>query len=71
MFKDFKSGGDNLENTKRSADRLLSLIMLVAFAYTLATLTGQKLKKIGGQKYIGGVKESGRSVRRHRRHSSF
>jgi hypothetical protein len=68
MFKDFKSGGDNLEETNVSDDRLISLIIIIAFAYTLATLNGQTLKKMGIQKYIGRVKESGRLVRRH---SSF
>lgn len=64
MFKDFKSGGYNLEETNVSNDRLISLILIIAFAYTLATLNGQKLKKKGVQKYIGRVKEYGRLVRR-------
>lgn len=68
MFKDFKSGGYNLEETNVSDDRLLSLILIIAFAYTLATLNGQEIKRMGVQKYIGRVKESGRLVRRH---SSF
>ena len=68
MFKDFKSGGYNLEETNVSDDRLTSLILIIAFAYTLATLNGQKIKKKGVQKYIGRVKEYGRSTRRH---SSF
>lgn len=68
MFKDFKSGGYNLEETNVSDDRLLSLILIIAFAYTLATLNGQKIKKMGVQKYIGRLKEYGRLVRRH---SSF
>lgn len=68
MFKDFKSGGYNLEETNVSDDRLISLIIIIAFAYTLATLNGQIIKKMGVQKYIGRVKEYGRSTRRH---SSF
>ena len=68
MFKDFKSGGYNIEETNVSDDRLISLILIIAFAYTLATLNGQKIKKKGVQKYIGRVKEYGRSTRRH---SSF
>lgn len=68
MFKDFKSGGYNLEETNVSDDRLISLILIIAFAYTLATLNGQKLKKKGVQKYVGRVKEYGRLTRRH---SSF
>lgn len=68
MFKDFKSEGYNLEETNVSDDRLISLILIIAFAYTLATLNGQKLKKKGVQKYVGRVKEYGRLTRRH---SSF
>jgi hypothetical protein len=48
MFKDLKSGGYNLEETNVSDDRLISLILIIAFAYTLATLNGQKIKKMGG-----------------------
>lgn len=68
MFKDFKSGGYNLEETNVSDDRLISLILIIAFAYTLATINGQILKRMGVQKYVGRVKEYGRLVRRH---SSF
>jgi len=41
MFRDFKSGGDQLEDTNVSGSRLISLILLIAFAYTLATFQGQ------------------------------
>jgi len=51
-----------------SNERLISLILIIAFAYTLATLNGQNLKQMGIQKYIGRGKEYGRLVRRH---SSF
>ena len=68
MFRDFKSGGYNLESTNVSGERLISLILLIALAYTGATIQGQKLKRQGIQKYIGRVKEYGRIARRH---SSF
>ncbi len=68
MFRDFKSGGYNLEDTNVSGERLISLILLLALAYTSATLSGQKIKRMGVQKYVGRVKEHGRT---HRRHSSF
>lgn len=68
MFNDFKSGGYNLEETNVSNHRSISLILIIAFAYTLATLNGQNIKKMGVQKYIGRVKEYGHLVRRH---SSF
>jgi hypothetical protein len=68
VFRDFKNGGYNLEDTNVSGHRLTSLILLIAFAYSTATFKGQKIKKKGVQKYIGRVKEYGRLTRRH---SSF
>lgn len=68
MFRDFKKGGYNLEDTHVSGERLIVLILLIAIAYTSATLQGQQIKRKGIQKYIGRVKEYGRCERRH---SSF
>ena len=68
MFRDFKSGGYNLEETNVSGNRLLSLVLIIAFAYSQATFQGQKIKRIGVQKYVARVKEYGRLTRRH---SSF
>jgi Transposase DDE domain len=68
MFRDFKSGGYNLEGTNVSGERLISLIILIAIAYTSATIQGQEIKRKGIQKYVGRVKEYGRIERRH---SSF
>jgi len=68
MFRDFKSGGYNLEDTNASGKRLISLILLISLAYTAATISGQKIKRMGLQKYVGRIKESKRIVRRH---SSF
>jgi hypothetical protein len=39
MFRDFKSGGYNLEDTKVTNNRLISIILLISIAYTSA-LTG-------------------------------
>ncbi len=44
------------------------IVLLIAIAYTTATMQGRKIKQMGIQKYIGRVKESGRTQRRH---SSF
>jgi hypothetical protein len=76
MFRDFKKGGYNLEDTNVSDKRLISLILLIAIAkraggnlaYTSATISGQQIKCKGVQKYVGRVKEHGRTERRH---SSF
>ncbi|QFS50218.1 putative transposase [Nostoc sphaeroides CCNUC1] len=68
MFRDFKSGGYNLEDTNASGQRLISLILLISLAYTSATISGQKIKRMGIQKYVGRIIEAGRTFRRH---SSF
>ena len=68
MFRDFKSGGYQLEDTNVSGSRLISLILLISFAYSLATFQGQKIKQTGVQNYVGRIKEYGRVTRRH---SSF
>jgi hypothetical protein len=65
MFRDFKKGGYNLEGTKVSDERLISLVLLIALAYTSATINGQIMKQQGIQKYVGRVKEPGRIERRH------
>ncbi len=44
MFRDFKSGGYNMEDSNVSGSRLISLILLIAIAYSSATFTGQKIK---------------------------
>ncbi len=68
MFRDFKQGGYNLEETNVTGERFISLVLLIAIAYSSATITGQKIKRQGIQKYIARLKESGRMERRH---SSF
>jgi Transposase DDE domain len=65
MFKDFKSGGYNIEGTNVEDKRFLSLVLIVSFAYTIATLQGQVIKDKGVQKYVARKKEYGRSQRRH------
>lgn len=65
MFKDCKSGGYNLEDSKASVERLTSLVLLIALAYTCAGLQGQVIKSKGQQKYIGRLKELNRIQRRH------
>lgn len=57
-----------MEKTGVSGKRLIALILLIAIAYSSATIQGQHIKRKGIQKYVGRVKESGRIERRH---SSF
>jgi hypothetical protein len=68
MFKDCKTGGDNLEKSQANNQRLSSLILLIAIADSCAVIQGQKIQTMGIQKYVGRLTEYGRSIRRH---SSF
>jgi hypothetical protein len=65
MFRDFKKGGYNLEGTKVTGDRLISLMIIIAIAYTISTFNGQKIKRMKIQKYVGRVKECKRTSARH------
>ena len=56
------------EVTGVSGERLIAMILLIAIAYTSATMHGHTIKRMGMQKYVGRVKEYGRIQRRH---SSF
>jgi hypothetical protein len=68
MFKDCKTGGYNLENYQACKERLKSLVLLIATAYSCAILRGRQIKRMGVHKYVGRIQESGRTVCRH---SSF
>src|SRR4028119_1692486 len=68
MFKDCKTGGYNLEKSHANNERLQKLILLIALADSSAILQGQKIKRMGIQKYVGRLTEPQRSQRRH---SSF
>lgn len=57
LFKDCKTGGFNLEDTKVNETRFLALVLLIAMAYTFATLQGQQMKKLGVEIYAGRIKE--------------
>ncbi len=65
MFKDCKSGGYNLEGSQASTKRLTRLVMLIAIAYTMSVFNGQKVRKIGQQRYINRLKEIKRNQQRH------
>jgi len=65
MFRDCKSGGYNLEDSQSSVERLTSLVLLIAIAYTGAGLRGQFIKSKGQQRYVSPLKELKRMTRRH------
>ena len=68
MFRDFKKGGYNLEDTNVKGERFIPIVLLIAIAYTGATIQGQQIKRKGVQTYVARVKEYNRLERRH---SSF
>lgn len=68
MFRDFKAGGYNLENTRVSDRRLRSIILLICLSYSLSTFVGQSIKSKGVAKYVSRPTEPKRT---YRRHSSF
>ncbi len=65
MFRDFKSGGYNLEDCRLTGQRFLAIILLITIAYTLATDQGKAIRNRHVQQYVGRVKEPGRSQKRH------
>ncbi|WP_253274393.1 IS4 family transposase [Myxosarcina sp. GI1] len=68
MFKDCKSGGYNLEKCQGNDKRLLSLILLIAIAYTCAVNQGQAIAFKGVKDYVCRLKEN---FRKEKRHSNF
>jgi len=68
IFKDCKTGGYNIEKIHACDERLKTLILLIALAYRCAIFQGDKIKRMGIQKYVRIINETGRTVARH---SSF
>jgi len=57
LFKDCKTAGYHLEDTKVNDTRFLALVLLIAMAYSLATLYGQAMRKLGIDIYAGRINE--------------
>lgn len=68
MFRDYKAGGYDLEGSQLSPDRLSKLMIIVAIAYTSATLQGRKIKRMAIQEYVARPESK---VNAQRRHSCF
>lgn len=68
FFRDYKSGGYQVESTRLSPQRLSGLFVLLALAYTSAVIQGHEVRTQGLASYICRAKE-GRRMRR--RHSDF
>lgn len=61
MFRDFKKRSYNLEETNVTAERFISLVLLITIAYSSARIQGQQIKRKGIQKYIARLKEHSRT----------
>ncbi len=57
LFKDCKTAGYHLEETKVNDTRFLALVLLIAMASSLATLYGQERRKLGIEVYAGRINE--------------
>lgn len=57
MFKDMKTSGYNLENTKVNNTRFFSLLLLIMMAYTVATLYGKRLQDKSVGDYAARIEE--------------
>jgi hypothetical protein len=68
FFRDYKSGGYQVESTRLNPQRLSGLFVLLALAYTSAVIQGHEVRTQGLASYICRAKE-GRRMRR--RHSDF
>ena len=68
MFRDFKLGGYSLEGSQLAPELLCKLLIVVAIAYTSAMFQGQRVKRMGIQKYVARPEGNAKGQRRH---SSF
>lgn len=57
LFKDCKTGGYHLEDTQVNHTRFLALVLLITIAYSLATMQGQEMRKLGIEIYAGRIQE--------------
>ena len=57
MFRDYKTGGYNIEGTGLKGERLIKINLLMAIAYISAILQGTKIQKKQVEKYISRSKE--------------
>ena len=68
MFRDFKSGGYNLEKTNLTTNRLSKLLILLSLVYLKNIIQGIDIKSKQVQEYLGRKTES---HRKYARHSTF
>lgn len=64
-FRDFKSGGYNMEDCHADPPRFTALLVLMTIAYSLASRQGKRIRQKQVQCYVGRVKEPKRTQNRH------
>jgi len=50
MFRDYKTGGYNIEGTGLKEERLIKIILLMAIAYSSAIFQGTEMREKAGTK---------------------
>jgi len=65
FFKDCKTGGYHLEDTRVNETRFLALVLVIVLAYSLATLQGQQMQKLGIADYAGRIQKHQDTYPRH------
>jgi hypothetical protein len=68
MFRDYKTGGYNIEGIGLKGERLIKINLLMAIAYISAILQGTEIQKKQVEKYISRSKEA---RKKYRRRSTF
>jgi hypothetical protein len=64
-FRDFKSGGYQLEDCHAEPHRFTVLLVLMTIAYSIASVQGKRIRKKQAQRYVSRIKEPKRSSNRH------
>ncbi len=64
MFRDFKKGGYNLEQTGLRGERLNGIVLIMSLAYFQGVINGEEIEKKTVQKYAARPKEPGRKYKR-------
>ena len=65
MFKDYKFGSYHLEDYQADPPRFTALLVLIAIAYSIATIRERHIRNKGMQQYVDLVKEPKRVQNRH------
>ena len=65
MFRDFKSGGYHLEECHACQSRFTALLVVVAIAYSITKIRGERIRKQRVQRYVGRTTEPKRFSNRH------